>query len=146
MIMDASEILTYLLAQPAENEILEFKEAKNSFSSEDMKKYFSALCNEANLNGKTEAWLVFGVNDARQVVGTRYRENPAHLASLKHDLSVNLTNNISFKNIHCVDHPLGRVLLFEIPAAPRGIPIGVNGFYYARQGSSLKALDIEKID
>ncbi len=40
----------------------------------------------------------------------------------------------------------GRVILFEIPAAPRGFPIGWQGHYYGRDGESLAALSITKLD
>lgn len=64
--MDATKKLNELLALPAENEVVEFKEAKNCYSSADLGKYFSALSNEANLKHKQAAWLAFGVNNARQ--------------------------------------------------------------------------------
>jgi len=45
-----------------------------------------------------------------------------------------------------LDHPDGRVLLFEIPAAPRGIPIAWKGHYHARAGESLGSLGLDKLD
>ncbi len=44
--------LEELMALPSETEWVEFKEAKNNYDSDDLGKYFSALSNEANLNGK----------------------------------------------------------------------------------------------
>ena len=41
-------ILQHLLSR-AENEVVEFKAAKNNFDIDDLGKYFSALSNEANL-------------------------------------------------------------------------------------------------
>jgi len=41
--------LDELLKLPAETEWVEFKEAKTNFDSDDLGKYFVALCNEANL-------------------------------------------------------------------------------------------------
>lgn len=38
-----------------ENEVVEFKEARSNFSFNDIGKYFSALSNEENLHGLTEA-------------------------------------------------------------------------------------------
>ena len=35
-----------------ENEVVEFKEATNNYSFNDIGKYFSALGNEANIRGK----------------------------------------------------------------------------------------------
>jgi len=42
--------------------------------------------------------------------------------------------------------PDGRVVMFEIPPAPRGIPIAWKGHYYARSGENLMALGLEKLD
>ncbi len=42
-----------LMGLPAENEWIEFKEAKNNFDFDDLGRYFSALSNEANLNGQS---------------------------------------------------------------------------------------------
>ena len=44
-----------------ENEVVEFKQAGNDYSTNDIGKYFSALSNEANLRGLEHAWLIFGV-------------------------------------------------------------------------------------
>ncbi len=54
-----------------ENEVVEFKQASNDYSTDDIGKYFSALANEANLRGAERGWLVFGVNNkTRAIVGT----------------------------------------------------------------------------
>ena len=58
--------LTELRSLPAETEVVEFKEAKNGYDFTKLGKYFSALCNEANLKGKSEAWLVFGVENKKR--------------------------------------------------------------------------------
>lgn len=53
-----------------ENEVVEFKEAKNDFDSSKLGKYFSAISNEANLKRKAYGWLIFGVEDKKhQIVG-----------------------------------------------------------------------------
>ena len=71
-----------------ENEVVEFKQADNDYSTNDIGKYFSALSNEANLRGQERAWLVFGVNNkTRSVVGTNYREQPERLHSLKQQVA-----------------------------------------------------------
>ncbi|MBO4620003.1 MAG: hypothetical protein J5654_07825 [Victivallales bacterium] len=49
--LNLNDILSNLLLHP-EDEIAEFKLAKNDFSFEELGKYFSALSNEANLKGK----------------------------------------------------------------------------------------------
>lgn len=44
------------------------------------------------------------------------------------------------------DRPNGRVIIFEIPPAPQGIPISWKGHFYSRAGESLEPLSIEKQD
>ena len=50
--------------------------------------------------------------------------------------------SITFRNIHELTTDDGRVVLFEIPAAPRGMPIAWKGHYYARAGESLVSLGL----
>jgi ATP-dependent DNA helicase RecG len=45
-----------------------------------------------------------------------------------------------------LNHSQGRVVLFEIPVAPRGMPIAWKGHYYARAGESLSSLGLDKQD
>lgn len=141
-----SEILRTLLELSAENEIVEFKQAKNNFHFDDLGKYFSALSNEANLKYKSNAWLLFGVADNRQVVGSNYRQERKKLDSLKREIAEQTTNRITFIEIHEVSHEKGRVILFEIPAAPKGLPITFQGHYYGRDGESLSPLNLEEIE
>lgn len=130
-----------------ENECVEFKDANDNFSTSDIGKYFSALSNEANLRVRESAWLVFGVNNkTRTVIGTAYREDSERLHGLKHQIAQGTDPSVTVREIHELKTPQGRVLLFEIPPAPRGIPIAWNGYYHARQGESLSALDLAKLD
>ena len=130
-----------------ENECVEFKDANDNFPTSDIGKYFSALSNEANLRVREAGWLVFGVdNKTRKVIGTTYRENTERLHSLKHQIAQSTDPSVSFREIHELQTAEARVVLFEVPAAPRGIPIAWNGHYYARQGESLSALDLARQD
>jgi len=75
-----NQLLTELI-DAWENEVVEFKQAGNDYSTDEIGKYFSALANEANLRGVEAAWLVFGVNNkTRSVVGSDYRLQPRTLA------------------------------------------------------------------
>lgn len=140
------EILDDLLAQ-WENECVEFKEAKSDFKTSVIGKYFSALSNEANLRGRKNGWLVFGVSDkTHEIVGTSYRRNPEQLRSLKKQIADMTNSGSTFREIHELDTAAGRVVLFEIPPAPRGIPISCNGHYFARTHESLEAMSIAKLD
>lgn len=140
-----AQILSSLL-QSNENEIIEFKEAKNDFDFTKLGRYFSALSNEANLKEKNNAWLIFGVNDKKEIVGTHYRSTQKSLDSLKEELSKKTINNITFIEIHEIIYQGERVLLFEIPATPKGIPMSFDGHYYGRNGESLSPLNIEEIE
>jgi ATP-dependent DNA helicase RecG len=144
--MNASAKLITLLSLTAENEVVEFKEAKNTYDFTKLGKYFSALCNEANLKRQPSAWLVFGVNNDRQVVGTGYRVARKDLDSLKEEIANKTTNRITFIEIHEVQHAQGRVVLFEIPAAPKGLPVAFDGHYYGRDGEALSPLNLEEIE
>jgi len=140
------EILSDAIALPAETEIVEFKEAKDSYSFDKIGKYFSALSNEANMKGKSCAWLIFGVNNKHTIVGSRYRTNRKDLDSLKKEIADKTTHNISFIEIYELITLQGRVVMFQIPAALQGIPVAFEGFYYSRLNESLVALNIEKIE
>ena len=144
--MDAHSKLDALLALLAENEVVEFKQAKNGYDFTKLGRYFSALCNEANLKRQPAAWLVFGVNNDRQVVGSNFRLARKDLDSLKEEIANKTTNRITFVEIHEVQHAQGRVVLFEIPAAPKGLPVAFDGHYYGRDGEALSPLNLEEIE
>jgi len=130
-----------------ESEVVEFKQAGTDFDTNKIGQYVSALANEANLRGSDSAWLVFGVNDkTRQVVGTDYRREPDRLNGLKAQIAQDAEPSTTFREIHELKHADGRVLLLEIPPAPRGIPIAWKGHYYARSGESLAPLTLSKLD
>lgn len=144
---EALEKLENLLEIGRETEVVEWKEAKTSFDFNDLGKYFSALSNEANLRGKPFAWFIMGVANDGSIVGTKFKNNPIKLDSLKHDAAQHISNNLTFREIIEINHPTGhRVLLFQIPAAPPGMPIAWKGHYYGRDGESLVPLNMEKIE
>jgi len=139
--------LNELRRLPAETEVFEFKEAKNNFDYNRLGKYFSAFSNEANLKGKPHAWLIFGIKDkGRTVVGSRFRQNREDLDSLKGEIANKTTNRITFIEIYELHLPEGRVVMFQIPAAPKGIPIAFDGHYYGRDGEELSPLNLEELE
>ena len=133
-----------------EKEIVEFKEAKSQFDSDKIGRYFSAISNEANLKNQQFGWLIFGVREIdREIVGTNYKDT-ALLEKLKHEISINTTDGISFLDIFEV-YPLTdgqpkRVLMFKIPAAITAMPTGWKNRYYGREGDSLGFLTQNEID
>ncbi len=140
-------ILDHLCSLKTESEIVEFKEAKKSFDFDKMGKYFSALSNEANLMNRDHAWLVFGVeNNRHRIVGTSFKTDRKDLDKLKSDIADKTTNRITFIDIHELHLTDGRVIMFQIPAAPKGFPIAFNGHYYGRDNESLVPLNLEELE
>jgi ATP-dependent DNA helicase RecG len=130
----------------AENEVVEYKAATNQFDKEKLGKYLSALSNEANLRNFDFAWLVLGINNDRQVIGTKFLMNETERQLLKHNISVNTTDHITFREIAPIEIEDKRILMFKIPAAPRSIVVKYNGVAYGRNGESLEPLSQDKID
>ena len=56
------------------------------------------------------------------------------------------SNRITFIEIHELFLPKGRIVLFQIPAAPLGLPVAFDGHWYGRDGESLVALNIEELE
>jgi len=145
--LDLNEILTNLLKSSSETEVFEFKEAKINYDFNNLGKYFSALSNEANLKDKPYSWLVFGIEDKKhKIVGTKYRNNRKDLDNLKGEIANKITNRITFIEIYELQTKEGRVIMFQIPPAPRGIPIAFEGHYYGRDGENLSPLNLEEIE
>lgn len=147
--MDES-FLRELMNKPTELEWLEFKEAKSSIHFDELGCYFSALSNEANLCRKPSSWLVFGVSDKppRQIVGTGYRADPdgKGLESLKQEVAKKTNHETTFANIYPLTVEGKRVLMFEIPAAPHGVPTTWDDTAYGRIGEKLRPLTIQKLE
>jgi ATP-dependent DNA helicase RecG len=149
MFNEIDEVLEELRGIPVEGECIEFKEAKKDFNFDDLGKYFCALSNEANLKNKRYSWLVFGIKDKgnpRDLVGTEYRNSVESLESLKKEIANQTTGNLTFIDIFEINKDGKRVLMFQIPPAPKGIPIAWKGHYYGRDGESLGALNIHELE
>jgi ATP-dependent DNA helicase RecG len=130
-----------------ESECVEFKEASNDYDTDRIGHYVSALANEANLRARESAWLVFGVsNKTRKPVGTDYREDTTRLHGLKQQIHQDTKPSHGLREIHEGWLDGKRLLLFEIPASPRGTPVSWKGHYYARSGESLGPLELIKLD
>ncbi len=91
--------------------------------------------------------MIFGIEDKKHnAVGTNFRIHRKDLDSLKGEIAKKTTNGISFMEIFETTKSNERVVMFQIPAAPKGIPIAFDGHYYARDGEELAPLNIEKIE
>ncbi len=113
-----------------EDEHLEFKEAKNRFDLDDLAKYACALANEGG------GHIVLGVSDRvpRRVVGSRAF---ADLRPVKLRLLERLRLRVEAWE---TPHPEGRVVVFQVPSRPAGVPLHLNGSYWMRGGESLVAM------
>lgn len=89
------ETLIELLKLSTENEVVEFKEAKNQYNKDNLGQYFSALSNEANLKGQPFAWIVFGVHNNKSVVGTMI--NDSQLNDYKNEIAQHTSPRLSLK-------------------------------------------------
>ncbi len=147
------EILESLMER-WEYEIVEFKEAKSSYDTDKIGRYFSALSNEANLKHQQYGWLIFGVSEKdkiKHIVGTAYKKGDSNLLErFKYEISRDTTNGMTFYEIveifPVVDGKELRVLMFKVPAAATGIPTDWRTNYYERSGESLVPLKQYKID
>ncbi len=127
-VLTPDDIDDLLLAR--ESEHLEFKEARTNFHFEELVQYCAALANEGG--GR----VLFGVTDRvpRRVVGSTAFDV---LDRVKLGLCERLGLRV---DVFEVAHPSGRVLVFEVPGRPRGVPIAVKGAYWMRAGESLKPM------
>jgi ATP-dependent DNA helicase RecG len=119
--------LDELLARK-ENEHLECKEAKNNYHFEKLVEYCAALANEGG--GK----MILGVTDhvPHKVVGTTTFQNLERTKA-------GLVERLKFIRVSVdeIAHPGGRVLVFDVPSRPLGLPIDVKGAYLMRAGEDL---------
>jgi len=141
--------LREFLALPSETEWVEFKEAKNNYDFDDLGKYFSSLSNEANLKGQAFGWLIFGVKDKpipRPIVGSQFRSRRPDLDSLKQEIAVHTSHHVTFEEIHEVATPQGRIVMFQIPAALRGMPTSWKGHFYGRDHEALVPLNLQELE
>jgi len=137
--MSMEELLHTLLSSETETEVLEFKTAENSYSKDKLGQYFSALSNEANLKKKDQAYMVFGVNDTKQIVGTNISDN--ELNNYKKEMADHTSPSLSFIDVSRISTTKGNVIVFQIPPAPQGTAISWKGHRYGRNGESIGGLN-----
>lgn len=116
-----------------EDRSLEFKSARNSFShNKGLPDYCAALANEGG--GK----LILGVNNNREVVGTKVFEGTYN--KLSNDLLSCIRIRVDVEELN---HPKGRILIFHVPSHPVGQAVRSTGNYHypMRAGESLVEID-----
>lgn len=119
----------------SEHQNLEFKEAKNQFDNRKLYKYCVALANEGG------GFLLLGVEDKlpRRVVGTSAFNDPI-------DMAAKMFQALGFRvDIEEVMHPHGRVVVFTIPARPRGTAFQFEGAYLMRAGEELDPMSEDRL-
>lgn len=129
------EHLEHWLAGSPENEHLEFKEAKQQYDSHKLLRYCVALANEGG------GYLVLGVSDKspRIVVGTQAFPNGG-------EVSAKILETLRIRvNVQELQHPDGRVVVFEIPSRPIGQPLHCEGAYLMRAGENLVPMSADQL-
>ncbi|MEM1283209.1 MAG: ATP-binding protein [Chlamydiota bacterium] len=132
------ETLTNWLNEPTENEHLEFKEAKNQYDTTKLLKYCVAITNEKG------GYLVFGVTDKkpRKIVGSQAFSTPEAQNKIKKQILEKLRIRIELTELN---HPEGRVLIFDIPSRPTGQAINLDGAYWMRSGEELVPMTPDRL-
>jgi ATP-dependent DNA helicase RecG len=129
--------LETLLNMQGENEIVEFKEAKQNYDFHKLGKYFSAISNEANLKGLPQGWLVFGVKDDQTVVGSSFRKQSKDLLSLKKEVADRTTNRLTFIEIHEIKHEDGELYFLKYLLRLKGYQLHGMVIFMAVMGKPL---------
>jgi len=129
-------LIDRLRGMSAETEWFDFK--RNRYDAQDLGEYLSALANSACVANQPRGYLVFGIDDGTHaVVGTDFDPYTAKAKGnqgLLPWLAAGLRPNTGFET-HIVEHPDGRVVLFEIGPA-NGEPVAFYGAAHIRVGSS----------
>lgn len=128
-----------LRARPAETAWFEFKASNGD--PDMIGKRCAALSNAARIQGQDMAYIVWGVEDgSHAVVGTAFNPDTQKVGNqpLPLWLANSLQPSIAF-SFRTVQHPQGRLVLLEIPAAT-GAPVAFNGVPYIRIGSATPRL------
>ena len=132
-------LIDELCAMSDETPWLEFKH--NNADPEMIGKRCSALSNAARVEGRDCAFMVWGIEDgSHRVIGTSFRPEATTTSGqvLQLWLANKLQPSLAF-SFRTIDHPNGRVVLLEIPAAP-GSPVNFQNIPYIRIGSATPKL------
>ncbi|GAA5317923.1 MAG: helix-turn-helix domain-containing protein [Candidatus Pelagadaptatus aseana] len=129
-----------LLAQANENSLLEFK--KDNTDPKVIAKLCSALANAARIDNQETAYVLWGIEDgSRKIIGSNFDPESTKGESntvLQLWLAQRLKPSIAFA-FRVVNHPLGRLVLLEIPAATTA-PVAYEDIAYVRIGSATPKL------
>jgi predicted HTH transcriptional regulator len=132
-------LIKELLKQPNETEWLEFKH--NNYDKEMIGEYISALSNSATINGKINAYMIWGVDDkSHEILGTSFRPSSTTKGNeaLENWLLRLLKPKIDFRFYEIEIEEKNLVLLEITPAVNN--PVMFNGIEYIRLNSHKKKL------
>jgi len=132
-VISGEQIDLWLTAR--EDEHTEFKEARTSFPFDELVRYVAALANEKG------GYLVLGISPKlpRRVIGSQAFRN---LADVVHGVLQRVNLRVEAEE---VQHPGGRVVVFEVPPRPVGTPLEVGGTYWMRAGGSLTGMTPDRL-
>lgn len=133
------DLINDLLSNAEELSWLEFK--KDNADKQMIGKLCSALANGARLANRDFGYLIWGIVDGtRQVIGTQFNPENAKVSNqgLQIWLAQQLKPSISF-HFRVINHPDGRVVLLEIPAAITA-PVAFDDVPYIRIGNATSKL------
>lgn len=123
------------LSVRSETQNLEFKEAKTQYDNKKLYRYCVALANEGG------GFFVLGVTDKqpREVVGSQAFSDPVAMAE-------KLFTAVGFRvDIQEVQHPDGRVVVFQTPSRPKGTAYHFEGSYLMRSGEALVPMSEDQL-
>jgi predicted HTH transcriptional regulator len=133
------DLVNDLRALPAETSWLEFK--KDNVDPDAIGVRCSALSNAARIEGKDIAYMIWGVADGTHtVVGTTFHPDTHKVGQQEFQLwlAQRLQPSIAF-SFRVADHPNGRIVILEIPAATSA-PVAFSNIAYIRIGSATPKL------
>lgn len=119
----------------SETQNLEFKEARNQYDTTKLCRYCVAIANEGG------GHLVLGIADKppRPVVGSQAFPDTL-------DIAEKLFHWVGFRvDVEDVAHPDGRVVIFSIPARPKGTAYHYEGAYLMRSGEELVPMSEDQL-
>lgn len=132
-------LMKELVSLPSETGWIEFKE--NNDKPDEIGEYISALSNTAVLNGKSHAYLIWGVNNlSHDIVGTKFRASQTKIGNeeLENWLLRSLAPKIFFK-FYEINSDGKDLVILEIEKATAK-PVQFKGNEYIRIGTYKKLL------
>lgn len=119
----------------SETQRLEFKEACHQYDTTRLRRYCVAIANEGG------GHLLLGIADKppRAVVGSQAFPDTQ-------DIAEKLFHWVGFRvDVEAVEHPDGRVVVFSIPARPKGTAYHHDGAYLMRSGEALVPMSEDQL-